>query len=459
MSSSTAESVRAAAKDARTLEVGAGPSDAAPAAPAGEGGGAQEKPQAATGDAGGATGPSDAAPADGGGGDAAAQPGEHPVSADGGDGIWPRQRPPMPYEIVRSLQFLQDQVARGNASAIRVQAMLLRRYGPSFLDADPSVWKDPRNLRAAALFVLSGGPPSVLRRLLSRLTPQGDDKTLLEGSLAYVENRIGKALELLSSLDLEFVEPGLACQIDLAVAQMEQETKPQDALDRLSRVMLRAPGTLLEEAALRLGVLLAEKQGEHDLADRYARQYFDRYAQSAYAGNFRARFAAVYSERPAGTEDATVATIADATARIPLQERLDIFLAVARRALVTGNLKLAAKASGEAVTFAVASKQDRERARLYRIASTVPEHPYGEARAMLEAIDPGLLHPADRKLRDAAFDVLDQIRMPVDVAATAAAASAAPVANAGMEPPASAVLERGQALLKAIGQDMKDSKP
>ena len=285
-----------------TLEVGADPalSDAAMQA---SGSAAHEAPQAAPDAAGGDSAPADAEPA--------------PDGPDAADGAWPRRtRPPMPYEIVRSLQFLQDQVARGNAAAIRVQAMLLRRYGSSFLDADPSVWKDPRNLRAAALFVLSGGPPEVLRGLLSRLTLEGDDETLLEGSLAYVENRTARRSSFSPAVDLEFAEPGLACQIDLAVAQLEQDTEPADALKRLSRVMLRAPGTLLEEAALRLGVLLAEKQGEHDIADRYARQYFDRYANSAYAGNFRARFAAVYSERPAGTEDATVTTIADATARL-----------------------------------------------------------------------------------------------------------------------------------------------
>ncbi|MCP3055941.1 hypothetical protein MJ956_12435, partial [Aurantimonas sp. LRZ36] len=111
---------------------------------------------------------------------------------------WPLERGPMPYEIVRSLQFLQDQVARGNGPAIRVQSLLLKRYGPTFLALEPEVWEDARNRRAAALFVLSGGPPSVLRGILARQTLSPEDRPLLEGALAYVENRGAEAERNLS---------------------------------------------------------------------------------------------------------------------------------------------------------------------------------------------------------------------------------------------------------------------
>ena len=261
------------------------------------------------------------------------------VAADNGpDTHWPVKQGPMPYEIVRSLQFLQDQIARGNVPALKVQAMLLRRYGPTFSEADASVWKDGRNLRAAVLFVLSGGSPSALRWIMAKTDLKGDNRTLFEGALAYMDNDVATAESKLSSLDLTFVESSLAAQIDLVIAQLQQNTKPREALGRLSKVMVTAPGTLLDEAALRMGVILAEDLGERRLSDQFVRQYFDRYSRSAYAGNFRARFAAIYAERPIGTEDDTMATIKDATAMLPADQQLALYLAVGRRALINGNL-------------------------------------------------------------------------------------------------------------------------
>ncbi|UIJ72887.1 hypothetical protein [Aurantimonas sp. HBX-1] len=360
---------------------------------------------------------------------------------------------PMPYEIVRSLQFLQDQVARGNGAAIKVQSRLLRRYGPTFAEAEPEVWDDPRNRRAAALFVLSGGPPTVLRRIIERTSPEGEDRLLLEGALAYVENRSAEAVEKLGAIDLTAGETALVAQVELALAQLQQDSDPAAALARLKRVMLAAPGTLLEEAALRMGVMLAEATGDPEAANRFARQYFERFSRSAYAGNFRARFASVYAERPAGTEEATLAAILDATFTIPSEQQLSIFLAVGRRALVTGNLRLAAMTASRALAFPAMTREDRVRATLYEIAATLTERDFVEVRATLEAIDPDLLHPADRNLRTAAVKLLDQMRQPLLAGALPAEGEAAD------ELPASDMLARGEALLEAMRDDVKENDP
>lgn len=365
---------------------------------------------------------------------------------------WPLERGPMPYEIVRSLQFLQDQVARGNGPAIRVQSLLLKRYGPTFLALEPEVWEDARNRRAAALFVLSGGPPSVLRGILARQTLSPEDRPLLEGALAYVENRGAEAERNLSIVDLTHAESGLAAQVNLAVAQLQQTNKPAEALKRLAQVMLVAPGTLLEEAALRMGVLLAEETGDQETADRYARQYFDRFSASAYAGNFRARFAAVYAARPAATGDAVIATIADATATIPRLEQLGIYLAVGRRALVGGNLTLAAKAAAKALTYDEAGEGERQRALLYEIASTLTQRDFAEVTATLEAIDPDALHPADRELRNAAMDVLNEMRKPL---VAGVVGTEAPQETDTPSP----ILVRGAAILEAVRDDLKKAAP
>ena len=62
-----------------------------------------------------------------------------------------------PYQLVRSLQSLQDQIARGDLEAHNAQPALLKRLGEKLATADSAVWKDPRNSRAAVTFLLSGG--------------------------------------------------------------------------------------------------------------------------------------------------------------------------------------------------------------------------------------------------------------------------------------------------------------
>ncbi|MCE7026445.1 hypothetical protein [Jiella avicenniae] len=363
-------------------------------------------------------------------------------------------RGPQPYQVIRSLQFLQDQAARGNVSANRVQSRLLQWYGPAFERATQETWKDGRNQRAAALFVLSGGPPSVLRMVLAKNDFPADVRPLLDGALAYVENRQTDAQKLLSALDVDAMEPGLAAQINLAVAQMQAQAAPDKALERLRRVMLDGTGTLLEEAALRLAMVLAEDLGDHDRADGYARLYFDRYARSVYAGNFRARFTALYVGRPVDQAEKTVELIADAVERIPLADQLNIYLSIGRRALIAGNMKLAGMAGAKVLEVSGLTAQARQRALLYVSASTLTERDPAETLAKLDEIDRESLHPADRKLYDAALSVLGEIRKPLMADAGTGADDKTNAAEA--TPIDSAVVDRATKLLDAVRSDLKD---
>lgn len=366
-------------------------------------------------------------------------------------------RPPMPYEIVRSLQFLQDQIARGNDKAIPVQARMLRRFAPNFVSAPAETWDDPRNLGAAALFVLSGGPPHVLQAILEKIETESEWAGLLQGALAYVENRKGTALAKLQAVDLSRFEPGLAAQVHLAIAQLAQIDDPQTAMRHLDRARLLAPGTLVEEAALRLEVLLADQLGRHDKADRLARQYFDRYADSSYSENFQARFAAVYAGRPHGDEQKSIDTILDATAHLPDEDKTALYLAVGRRALIVGNRALAAAVAKAVLEEEGASPKDRSRANLYAIAASLPSRSLVEARVMLNAIDETRLHPDDRALHRAALAVLAGMRAAPEPEEKISDPLAPPLPPADEE--RRALVARARTLLNAVSDDLARTKP
>lgn len=364
-------------------------------------------------------------------------------------------RPPMPFDVMRSVQFLQDQVAHGNARAIRVQALLLRRFARSFLEADPAVWADARNQRAAVLFSLSGGPPDLveaLRRenLLGALPP-----ALVEGAALYGRNRLDEARERFAALDLDALEPALAAQVALARGQVRQIGDPAAAASDLDRARLLAPGTLIEEAALRLGALLVDETGDHAKADRLARRYFEAFGDSAYAANFEARFVAMSTARGRADPDGALRTLADAAAPLAAERRRRLLLAVARRSLVEGDLRFAGRVAAEAEALPGGSAGDRERAAFYVSAASVAELDPAEGERRLGAVRRDALHPEDGKLLDAALAVLASIRRGVEPPPAAAEVAAAePAAPAPAREAGPDILARAEQALAGAAQDL-----
>jgi chemotaxis protein MotC len=376
-------------------------------------------------------------------GDAAAATGDGTAPAAAG-AHWATTRSPMPFDIIRTIQFLQDQVSRGNGRAIQVQSMLLRRFGPVFLQADPAVWSDARNRRAAVLFVLSGGPPDVLRQLLASGVIDDAQEPVFKGALAYVQNDFTEATKILAGLDYRGMEPGLEAHLNLVIGQMMQKDKPKEAIVHLDRARLLAPGGLIEEAALRMEVLLVDGLGDHAAADRLARQYFDRYADSSYSPNFEARFAAVYSSRGKDDPESAEATMLDVTQRLPDANKRAIFLAVGRRAVVEGHRGFA-KLAGEAVLATSEVPDDqKQRARLYIAASTIGTASADQLAAELAAIDRTKLFAEDATLLDAAHSVLGGI----DSVPELVAAADDPAADS------SPVMDRAQQLLNEVDRDL-----
>ncbi len=361
----------------------------------------------------------------------------------------PATRQPAPFDIIRSLQFLQDQVSRGNDRAIRVQALLLRRFGPVFQEAEGGVWDDARNRRAAVLFTLSGGPPDVLRQLLASGRLPEAQRPLFEGALAYVTNDLKRAETLFGSLDLSAEEPGLAAHLHLVLGQIKQIDDPVRAVEHLDRARLLAPGGLIEEAALRLQAMLVDGLGEHERADRLARQYFDRYSRSSYAGNFEARFAAIQSSRGAGDPDAAARTMDEVVAGLPEERRGPIYLAVSRRALLEGNLEFARLTAERALAIAALDGPAAERARLYDLAATLSSRPEADVRQALATVSRDRLQPEDVALFDAAGEVLAAIRKPL----SDLRGPVLPAAEAAAETP-SVVVERAERILSETASDL-----
>ena len=72
-----------------------------------------------------------------------------------------------PYELVRSLQAVQDGIANGDTAAHGSHIALIRQIGEKFLAADPGAWTNAQNGQAVVIYLLSGGAPQIVRKLPS----------------------------------------------------------------------------------------------------------------------------------------------------------------------------------------------------------------------------------------------------------------------------------------------------
>ena len=85
---------------------------------------------------------------------------------------------------------------------------------------------------------------------------------------------------------------GLAGQLALTQSALVVREAPARSLELLDLARLLAPGTLVEEGALRRQIFVVAQGGDATRFEALSIQYLRRFRRSVYAGNFRQRFAA-----------------------------------------------------------------------------------------------------------------------------------------------------------------------
>ena len=315
-----------------------------------------------------------------------------------------------PSELIRELKASQDRITQGDTNAHLAQRTLLARIAEQLAAANPDVWKEPRNARAALAFVLSGGKPAVLKKLAENGALSAIDDKLVRGVLAYAEGRDADALELLGAIDARELAPNLGGHIALAKAELIAKKDPKQALDSLDEARLLAPGTLIEEAALRRQVSIVAASGEFDRFALLSTNYLRRFGRSVYARGFRRQFAIDVAAR-ADTGEADHASRLQAVLEaLEPGERRDLYLAIAREGLMRGRAEVARFAASHAGPLFEAESVGRLRARLYEAAALVLTDDIDKGAAMLEAIDRAKLGEEDAELASAAGAVAAEIR-------------------------------------------------
>jgi chemotaxis protein MotC len=311
-----------------------------------------------------------------------------------------------PAELVRALRIAQDRIAQGEGA--QSQRALLVETAEQLAKARESAWKEPRNARAAVAFVLSGGDPRVLRRVLALGPLAGMDVKLVQGVLAYAEGRQAEALDLLSPIDARLQDGSLAGHVALIQAELVAKKDTRRAAALLDDARLLAPGTLIEEAALRRQATLAATVEDRAQLDALSMQYLRRFPRSAYAAGFRRQFAADVAAKP-GVDDARLGRLEAALAGLDAGDRRELYLMVAKEALVKGRAELVRFAAPRAAALAGADSAERVRAGLYEAAALATGDAPDKAAVALAALSKGGLEAEDGELLEAAAGVAEAV--------------------------------------------------
>ncbi|MFG1400445.1 chemotaxis protein MotC [Xanthobacter sediminis] len=358
-------------------------------------------------------------------------------------------------QMVHRLQRLQDSIAAGSLEGVSTQRALIAEMDQTFAAADSSLWQDPANARALVSYFLSGGSPSVLRAIITREPRPAIDEKLLLGTLLYVEGREDAALRELGEVDARKLPNMLGAQIALAQATLTVRQDPRKASELLDLARLLAPGTLVEEAALRREILVAAQAGDMAGFERLSRHYLYRFNRSAYADNFRQRFASAMAHMQNADGAEGLDRLKDLLAVLDDEGKREMYLLVARAALMEGKTALAAGAAQRARELAATASRDAERAQVYlSAAQAVMPDRFQAASDALKRVDRNRLDASDTALVDAALATANTLRQ-ADQVPPPDRRGPAPVAAAPDEIKTSPAVSRAREALTKIDALLK----
>jgi chemotaxis protein MotC len=312
-----------------------------------------------------------------------------------------------PYQMLRSLQFVQDSVVMGDHSAGEMQRFMLSTIDRRLRSINSKVFDDPRNVDAALIYAMSGGNPATLEYLVSRDTVGHFDTRVADVLRKYLSGRGLLVANSLNAMVPEYKDQRIGAYLALVAGNVMIAKDPKQALGFYDWARLIAPGTIVEEAALRRSVAVAVEGDHVDEAMGYSRRYARRFSHSPYAGQFADLFVQlVVNHFGKVTEEDIESTLEFMDA----DRAQEVYLRIARQATINGKATLAGMAAQKA--------KDRGKDRpspggsVAKLYSGVANLSMGRIEGVVETLrdlpEEGLT-AEDRALRDAAQRVAEQV--------------------------------------------------
>jgi chemotaxis protein MotC len=333
-------------------------------------------------------------------------------------------------DLTLDLQNLQARIAAGDKAAYASQAERMSAVGAAIGAAKPEVWRSKRETDSAVIYLLCGGQPRDIVRLVESGAVPASEIPQMRGALAYVLGNEPEAEKRLSAIDARQLPLRLAGPMAFAQSVIETSRNPAKAIELLDLARLLAPGTLVEEAALRREIMLVADQHDVDRIAHLARQYASRYGASVYADSFLQALAGALAQYGAVDSPENFSKFKSFFAALAPETRREFLLGLARAAMLNGRFDVAATAAAAALSGVAPDSVDEARGKLYDAMARILTPDYDAGLAELQAIAPAKLDRRDQELLAAARGVAAFLRQgpadtaeqpPADVAKTASA--------------------------------------
>ncbi|MGD9477949.1 chemotaxis protein MotC [Shinella sp. G-2] len=312
-----------------------------------------------------------------------------------------------PYKMIRSLQFVQDTVVLGDHSAMEMQRFLLSTIDERLRTADSAIFDDPRNVDAALVYAMSGGNPETLELLIKKDIAGHFDSRLTDALRGYLGGRGTQSVKSLAEIFPEYKRSKVGPYLALVSANSVIRKDPKLALSYFDWARLVAPGTIVEEAALRRSIYIASESGWIDKSMTYANRYARRYLRSPYASQFADLFVKLAVDHFGSVKEEDILEI---LSFMDVPRQREVYLRMARLAAISGKNKLAVLAAERAQMLAGEGESlPKALADLYSGLASVPSSDVAAAMDTIIAIPDDQLSPKDRALKAAARAVAEEV--------------------------------------------------
>ncbi|WP_310411041.1 chemotaxis protein MotC [Mycoplana sp. BE70] len=315
-----------------------------------------------------------------------------------------------PYKMIRSLQYVQDTVVLGDHSAMEMQRFLLSTIDERLRTADPSLFRDPRNVDAALIYAMSGGNPETLELLTKQDVAGHFDPRITDAVRNYLDGRGSANTRTLAEIFPEYKGLQIGPYLALVSANSVLRKDPKLALGYFDWARLTAPGTIVEEAALRRSIYVAEQNGMVDRGVAYSSRYARRFLHSPYASQFADLFVKLATDN---FENVGEENIQEILSFMDIPRQREVYLRMARLAAISGKERLATMAADRAQALSGDGEQvPKTLADLYSGLASISSADVSQAAEKLIAIPDSDLSAKDRALKEAARVLAEEVLRP-----------------------------------------------
>ena len=312
-----------------------------------------------------------------------------------------------PYQMVRSLQLVQDRIAGGDHAALPMQKKLLELIDARFRDAESREFSERRNFDALMIYAMSGGNPATVAASLGGLSLDEADGAATAGVLSYLGGDVTAARSAMAGVQPSAHPQEVAAFLALVKGSVVAGDDARAGMAMLDRARLLAPGTLVEEAALRRTLALAVTEGDADRFMRGAEQYARRYLRSPYASQFAQTLIAGIAEMYDEIDRRSIEAVIDWMNK---EQAQSIYLRLARRAAIDGKDSILDFASAKARQIAAEDSDTTDaRSMLYSTIASVTSDTVDSVVHQLRRIDRRELSSADLALLEAAEAIAAEV--------------------------------------------------